>query len=119
MQYFSCISFHVTIVILRARGLQVDPSETRWTFFSNYGHVYFLLATSEDITVREIAVKVGITERSVLGIIQDLEKAGYIKRRKIGRSNRYKIVSKKTLRHPLESNVPLKNLVDLITKSKL
>ncbi len=96
----------------------MEQNEIGWTFFSNHGHVYFLLATNEDIVVREIAAKVGITERSVLGIIQDLDEAGYIEREKVGRSNRYKIVSKKTLRHPLESNVQLKDLIDLIKKTK-
>ncbi len=91
--------------------------EARWTFFSNHGHVYFLLATNEDIVVREIARKVGITERSIMGILQDLEEAGYIKRQKVGRTNKYKIVPKKTLRHPLESDVLLLDLVKLIEKT--
>lgn len=92
--------------------------ETNWTFFSNHGHVYFLIAMNENIIVRKMAMSVGITERATLSIIQDLEKAGYIKREKIGRSNRYQIVHKKTLRHPLESNVQLKDLVDLIKTAK-
>ena len=96
----------------------MDQNETSWTFFSNHGHVYFLLATNENIILREVAIKVGITERSVLGIVQDLEDAGYIKREKIGRSNRYKIVPKKTLRHSLESIVQLKDLVGLIQDAK-
>ena len=89
-----------------------------WTFFSNHAHVYFLLAQNEDVVLREVAIKVGITERSVLGIVQDLEESGYITREKVGRSNRYKIFTKKTLRHPLESNVELKDLVDLIKEGK-
>lgn len=96
----------------------MKQEEAGWTFFSNHGHVYFLLASNEDIVVREIANRVGITERSVLGIIQDLEAAGYIKREKVGRSNRYKIAAKKTLRHPLESNVQLKDLINLIKAAK-
>ncbi len=96
----------------------MDQNEIGWTFFSNHGHVYFLLAANEDITVREMALKVGITERSVLGIIQELEDAGYIKREKVGRSNQYKIVSKKTLRHPLESNVQIKDLVEIIKNAQ-
>ncbi len=91
--------------------------EVTWTFFTNHGHVYFLLATQTEITLREVATKVGITERSVLAIVQDLEETGYIKREKIGRSNTYKIVPKKTLRHPLESKVHLRDLVDLIKES--
>ncbi len=92
-----------------------DPS---WTFFSNHGHVYFLLATHDNIVLREVATLVGITERSVLGIVHDLEEAGYIKREKVGRTNRYKIVAKKTLRHPLESNVQLKDLVELVRSAR-
>lgn len=96
----------------------MHQDEAGWTFFSNHGHVYFLLATNEDIVVREMALMVGITERSIMGILQDLEASGYIKREKVGRSNRYKIVAKKTLRHPLESNVLLKDLVHLIKEAK-
>ena len=88
--------------------------QTNWTFFSNHAHVYFLVAKQEGITLREVALNVGITERSVLGIIQDLEEAGYIKREKVGRSNKYKIIPKKTLRHSLESNVKLEDLLGLI-----
>lgn len=96
----------------------MNPKDISWTFFSNHGHVYFLLATNSNMVLREVALKVGITERSVLAIVQDLEKAGYIKREKIGRSNRYKIVPKKTLRHPLESNVQLQDLVRLIEQAQ-
>ena len=96
----------------------MELKEASWTFFSNHGHVYFMLAANENIVLREVALRVGITERSVLGIVQDLEEAGYITREKVGRSNRYKIAAKKTLRYPLESNVQLKELVALIKDAK-
>lgn len=96
----------------------MDQNEIGWTFFSNHGHVYFILATINEVTVREIALKVGITERSVLGILQELEDGGYIKREKVGRSNHYKIVAKKTLRHPLESNVQMKDLIEIIKNAR-
>lgn len=96
----------------------MSQSDSDWTFFSNHGHVYFLLATNENIVVREIALRVGVTERSIMGILQDLEEADYIEREKVGRSNKYKIVPKKTLRHPLESDVLLKDLVNLIKTAK-
>lgn len=92
----------------------MDQNEAKWTFFSNHGHVYFLLATNENIVVREIASRVGITERSVLGIIHDLHEAGYIVKEKVGRSNRYNILPEKTLRHPLESKVQLEDLIKII-----
>jgi len=97
---------------------KATTKDAKWTFFSNYGHIYFLLATNEDIIVREIATQVGLTERSVLAIIQELEETGYITKEKVGRNNRYKIVPNKTLRHPLESNVQLKELIQLIKDAK-
>lgn len=95
--------------------LKADDDK-QWTFFSNHGHVYFLLAMNDDITVREIAIKVGITERTVLGIIQDFEESGYIRKKKIGRNNRYTLVAKKTLRHPLESHIQVKDIVKVVNR---
>lgn len=118
MQFFSCIQFHYSSLQLSAKENELSSHETKWTFFSNYGHVYFILASSEALVVREIAQRVGITERSVLGIIQELEEAGYIEKEKVGRSNRYKIIPEKTLRHPLENNVQLKELINVINKAK-
>lgn len=89
-----------------------------WTFFSNHGHVYFIIALEDDVVVREIAQKVGITERAVLNIIQDLEDAGYIVREKVGRTNKYKVLPDKTLRHPLENSVQLSKLTKILKNSK-
>lgn len=96
----------------------MSKDTANWTFFSNHGHVYFLLAADNSIVLREVAMKVGITERAVQGIVLDLEEAGYIEREKSGRSNRYKILPKKTLRHPLEENVHLSDLSKLIQSGK-
>lgn len=96
-----------------------DKDDLGWTFFTNHGHVYFLLATaSKDMVLREAASKIGITERAVQGIVQDLVEAGYIKREKVGRANKYKIAAGKALRHPLEASVALKDLVSLIHSAK-
>lgn len=93
-------------------------NKDQWTFFSNHGHVYFILAKFEDIILRDVAVKVGITERAVIGIVQDLENAGYITREKVGRNNKYHVTSNKTLRHPLEQNVQLSELTKIIKRAK-
>lgn len=96
----------------------MDNLSNLWTFFSNHGHVYFILATQEDVTLRQVANMVGITERAVQRIVQDLEEGNYIIREKQGRSNRYTITKDKTLRHPLEKNVLLKDLTKLIQSAK-
>ena len=83
---------------------------SKWTFFTNHPHVYFLLSTLIEISVKDIARCVGISERTVLGILRDLEQSDYIKREKLGRANRYIIAANNRLRHPLESKVALKDL---------
>lgn len=93
----------------------MSESHLDWTFFSNHGHVYFLIASNNEMTTREIAAKVGLTERAVANIIHDLVSEGYIKKQKIGRSNHYGLVPNKTLRHPLEGKVKLKELMKIIS----
>ena len=51
-----------------------------WTFVSNHAVVLSFLSHHASITAREVATRVGITERSVRKIINDLETGGYIGR---------------------------------------
>lgn len=62
-----------------------------WTFITNHGAVLTLIAEREQVTAREIANNLKITERSVHRIITDLEKEGYIERRREGRVNFYTV----------------------------
>jgi DNA-binding transcriptional ArsR family regulator len=87
-----------------------------WTFFSNYAHVLFILSSEEDITVRELSLKVGITERSVHKILIDLQENGYVSILKNGRNNQYKLNYNKKLRHPVEKHIKIGQLIDLISK---
>jgi DNA-binding Lrp family transcriptional regulator len=95
----------------------MSSNNVDWTFFSNHGHIYFLLASKKNLSLREIANLVGITERTVIAIVQDLVDSGFIIKTKVGRSNQYRIVPRKNLRHPLESKVRLKDLIHLIEES--
>ncbi len=93
-----------------------QPAEVqhRWTFLTNHTHVLVVLAQDPDVVLREVAVMVGITERAVQRIIVDLEDAGYLIREKVGRQNRYIIRRDRPLRHPLESNHTIGELLELI-----
>lgn len=64
-----------------------------------------LLCISRDRTVRirDIAQSVGITERAVTLIIDDLETGGYLTRYRVGRRNEYTVHARGKLRHPLEA----------------
>lgn len=71
-----------------------------WSFVTNHGGVLILVAKHPQITAREIAAHLGITERSVLRIISDLEAEGYLKRTRDGRVNSYEVNPDLPLRRP-------------------
>ena len=90
---------------------------SQWNIFSNYGHVLFFLAREPKARLRDIAEKVGITERAVQTIVHDLEQSGYLAIQKRGRRNQYKVNRRKHLRHPLESKLKIGQIVKLLDQS--
>jgi predicted transcriptional regulator len=90
----------------------------QWTFLTNHGHVLVLLSRIPSLVLREVALRVGITERAVQRIIADLEASGFIEREKIGRQNHYRIRADKPLRHPNESHRTIGELLALINGSE-
>ena len=70
-----------------------------WNFITNHGQVLAVIAMRLGTTAREIGDAVGITERAAHRIIRDLEHAGYVSKKRVGRRNSYRI-------HP---DVPLKD----------
>jgi hypothetical protein len=85
-----------------------------WTFLSNHAHVLVAIADNPDIRLREVAERVGITERAASGIVLDLEESGYLTRTKVGRTNRYTVHGDLHLRHPLESHRRIGDLLALL-----
>lgn len=92
-----------------------DSETATWTFLSNHTHVLVCLAAEPNQTVREIASKVGITERAVLRIVGELEQGGVLSRERAGRRNRYAIDAEVPLRHPLEAHCRIGDLLKLVT----
>lgn len=84
---------------LRAESHPAAPS---WTFLTNHGHVLVCIARDPGIRIRDIAERVGITERAAQGIVADLVRAGYVVRTRIGRRNHYQIDPTRPVRHPVE-----------------
>ena len=70
-----------------------------WTFLTNYALVLSYLAKQPSITAREISIDCGITERSIRKIIANLDEAGYIRKRRVGRGMRYRINPDLLLHH--------------------
>jgi len=86
----------------------------RWTFLTNHAHVLAILHSNPDLVLREVALKVGITERAVHSITHDLEESGYIEKERVGRKNQYKILRQQPLRHPIESHRKIGDLLNLV-----
>jgi DNA-binding transcriptional ArsR family regulator len=91
-----------------------DLNNLSWTFFSNNAHVLVCLTQTPQPTTREIAIKVGITERAVQRIVMRLVEAGVLTVMKDGRRNRYELDLDQQLRHPLESHKTIGEFLRLI-----
>lgn len=93
---------------------QSDPSAVGWTFLTNHGHVLLCLVEDPEVRMREVALRVGITERAVQRIIAELEEAGYIGRQREGRTNRYVVNEDRFLRHPVEGHCTIADLARMV-----
>src|SRR5436853_4344628 len=85
-----------------------------WRFLTNHGNTLLCIARDPDARARDIAERVGITERAAQRIVSDLIADGYLERTKIGRRNRYKIDRHGHLRHPLFRDFEIGPLVDIL-----
>ena len=85
-----------------------------WVFLSNHAHVLLCIARDPDTRTRDIADRVGITERAAQRIVSDLIAEGYLTRTKVGRRNRYQINRRGHLRTPAFQGLEIGPLLDLL-----
>jgi predicted transcriptional regulator len=84
-----------------------------WTFLTNHAHVLILIAGEPEVRMRDLAARVGITERAVHHIVADLEAGGYLKITRHGRRNKYAVNTGLPLRHSIDGHRKLADLVEL------
>lgn len=87
---------------------------TGWTFLTNHAQVMLCIARNSRIAAREIAAEIGITERAVQRILNDLEQGGYISRARDGRKNVYEIHAERPMRHPAQEGRTVRDLLELV-----
>jgi hypothetical protein len=85
-----------------------------WTFLTNHAHVLVCIATDHSMRLRDVADRVGITERAAQSIVADLVGAGYLVRARVGRRNQYEINAERPLRHPVEAHRSIGGLLDFV-----
>jgi MarR family len=78
-----------------------------WSFLTNHGRVLLCIAHDPGVRLRDIAARVGITERSAYGIVTDLAAAGYVIKQKDGRRNRYQIQAHMPLPEPTSQQLAI------------
>lgn len=89
-------------------------AQRRWMFLSNHAHVLVCVARDPGVRLRDVAERVGITERATQGIVTDLVADGYIVRTRVGRRNHYSVRPDLPMRHPLEGDHMIGELLDLL-----
>lgn len=72
-----------------------------WTFVTHHAQVLLAVAADPDLRVREIAESAEITERYAYRVLSDLQKAGFVQRRRRGRCNRYRVNAELALGDPV------------------
>jgi DNA-binding MarR family transcriptional regulator len=86
-----------------------------WVFLTNHAHVLLCIARDPQSRTRDIADRIGITERATQRILADLIADQYATRTKTGRRNHYKVNPQGHLRHPTFRNVAIGDLLDVLT----
>jgi DNA-binding transcriptional ArsR family regulator len=76
------------------------------------------MARNPSATVTELAAASEITERSTYRVLADLQQAGYVRRRREGRANRYEINRELPLRDPMVENEAVGDLLRLARNRK-
>jgi len=97
----------------RSRSQPPETPSQRWTFLSNHAHVLICLAQEASPRLRDIAGRIGITERAVGAIVHDLEEGGFLERGRDGRRNTYRLLLDRPLRHEVERHRDVRELIGL------
>jgi DNA-binding MarR family transcriptional regulator len=87
--------------VLAHAGDASRPQWRSWTFITSHAQVLLAVAHDPELRVAEIAEAARITERSAYRILSDLVEAGYLRRTRVGRRNRYELARDLLLGDPL------------------
>lgn len=92
-----------------------DSEAKTWTFLTNHAQVLLCLAETPDIRLRDVAERVGITERATQRILAELVEAGYVKSERIGRRNRYTVDRQHAMRHSAQFGYEIGALLEALS----
>lgn len=82
-----------------------------WAFVTNHARIVATIAADPTIRIRDLAARVGLTDRGVTRIISDLESEGYLTATRVGRRNRYAVNRRAPLRPESEAHRSIAELI--------
>jgi DNA-binding IclR family transcriptional regulator len=85
-----------------------------WNFLTNHANVLLCITDEPDIRLRELAGRIGISERAVKRIVSDLEGAGFISRERMGRRNHYEVHNDALMAGPVMRGLQLGALLSAL-----
>jgi hypothetical protein len=88
-----------------------------WSFLTNHARALLCIAADPGARLRDIATRVGITERRAHAIVTDLVDAGYVVKDRNGRRNQYRIQTDLPLRDSINRQRTIGELLDLLVGS--
>jgi hypothetical protein len=92
-----------------------DDGARSWTLLTGHGHVLVEIARNPAARIRDISPVVGLTERTVQAIVADLEAAGYLTRKRVGRRTRYTVNPDSPFRHKAQEGLRVGPFLDQLT----
>jgi predicted ArsR family transcriptional regulator len=88
--------------------------QRNWTFLTNHAQVLLCLAQDSEIRLRDVAQRVGITERAAQRILADLVDSGYVRSQRVGRRNHYTVDRTQAMRHAAQFGHEIGPLLDVL-----
>ncbi len=85
-----------------------------WNFLTNHARALLCIADDPGVRLRDIAAILVITERSAFGIVNDLVEAGYVRKEREGRRNRYEVQGHLPLPDPIGRTRTVGEVLDLL-----
>lgn len=90
-----------------------------WKFFTNYALLLAWVKQYPNSTARQAAQAIGITERTAIKILGELDSENYLTRRRKGRHNVYRVIPTTPMkRMPTIGDVPVGKLLKVIASRK-
>lgn len=83
------------------------------TFLTNHAHILLCLAQDPSQRIRDLAWRLGLTERAVQLMLNELVAEGYLEKQRVGRRNQYRLVRHRPMRHAVERHCSIGELLGL------